>query len=226
MPYNLLLLPLVGGFLFIHLTYYFRFGAQRLDGYRLLFQSAVAGIILATLARTIVVLCTISPAGPTLQSAWWVFSPFPYSGTSAVALLLGPVAAICVNLFLNREKAKDLEIRRHGNALMQLLHRAEQQRHLISITLDSRKWYVGWVTESPKLNPQEMYFRILPFTSGYRDKDTLETFRTVFYTNVLNDESLDPEQFHITIPLKDVKIANLFNDNVYNQHFADLDDAE
>jgi hypothetical protein len=44
MPYNLLLLlPLIGGFLFVHLTHYFRFAAQRMDGYRLLFQSAIAG---------------------------------------------------------------------------------------------------------------------------------------------------------------------------------------
>jgi hypothetical protein len=62
MPYNLLLLPLIGGFLFVHLTHFFRFGAQRLDGYRLLFQSAIAGICLSAAARLIDLL--IDPYAP------------------------------------------------------------------------------------------------------------------------------------------------------------------
>jgi hypothetical protein len=66
MPYNLLLLPLLGGFLFIHLTHFFRFGAQRLDGYRLLFQSAIAGICLSALARLVDLLIDrISTGGST-----------------------------------------------------------------------------------------------------------------------------------------------------------------
>jgi hypothetical protein len=82
---------------------------------------------------------------------------------------------------------------------------------------------VGWVTASPNLDPQEQYFRLLPFTSGYRDKDSLETYRTVYYQNVLEDESLDPDRFFITLPLKDIKIANLFDADVYNQYFAESD---
>jgi hypothetical protein len=115
------------------------------------------------------------------------------------------------------------EIKKHGNALIRLLHRAAEESLLVSVTLDNRKWYVGWVTESPNLDPQELYFRLLPFTSGYRDKDTLETLRTVFYQNVLEDESLDPDRFFITLPLKDVKTANLFDPDVYNQYFAEPD---
>jgi hypothetical protein len=63
MPYNLLLLPLIGGFLFVHLTHFFRFGAQRLDGYRLLFQSAIAGIGLSAAARLIDLLIDLTPLG-------------------------------------------------------------------------------------------------------------------------------------------------------------------
>ena len=59
---GLLLLPLLGGFLFFHLTHFFRFAAQRLDGYRLLFQSAIAGTFLSILARLIVLAIAASPA--------------------------------------------------------------------------------------------------------------------------------------------------------------------
>ena len=226
MPYNLLLLPLMGGFLFFHVAHVFRFGAQRLDGYRLLFLSAIAGTCLATLARLLVL--AFAALGPAAQSRelWYAFSPFKYSATSALALVLGPILAVILNFFIGKQEAKDIEIRRHGNPLMQLLHRAEREKLLISITLDSRKWYVGWVAELPSLDPQELYFRLLPFMSGYRDSQTLETFRTVFYQEVLQNREFDADEFVITLPLKDVKIAGFFNEDVYNEYFAEPEETE
>ena len=76
-----------------------------------------------------------------------------------------------------------------------LLHEAEQQDRPISITLENRKWYVGYVAESPNLSPEEIYFRLLPVISGYRDKDTLETFRTVLYEEVYQDPECDSQDF-------------------------------
>jgi hypothetical protein len=221
MPYNLLLLPLIGGFLFVHLTHYFRFGAQRLDGYRLLFQSAIAGIILSAAGRLLDIFVDWLPVGPPLQKAWRVFSPFSFSATSAASLLLGPALALLVNAIIGREKAKDLEIKAHGNSLVKLLHRGAKEKRLISVTLDSRKWYVGWVAESPNLDPLEQYFKLLPCISGYRDKDSLETRRTVYYDAVLKDSALDPNEFVITLPLKDVKIAGFFNDEIYDEYFSE-----
>jgi len=191
-----------------------------MDGYRLLFQAAIAGVVLSTVGRLAELLIGSTPLGPPLERYWNVFSPFPYSATSAVSLLLGPVFALAVNLFIGREKARDLEIRAHGNSLLKLLHRAEKEERLISLTLDSRKWYVGWVAESPNLDPQEQYFRLLPFISGYRDKDSLETRQTVYYEAVLRDPAFDRNEFVVTLPLKDVKILGLFNDEVYDEYFA------
>jgi len=220
MPYNLLLLPLIGGFLFVHLTHYFRFAAQRMDGYRLLFQAAIAGVGLSIVGRLSVLLIDLAPFGPYFRKYWHMFSPFPYSATSAASLLLGPVFALAVNLIIRKEKAQAMEITAHGNSLLKLLHQAENQKRLVSLTLDSRKWYVGWVAESPNLDPQEQYFRLLPFISGYRDKNTLETRQTVYYEAVLTDNSLDHSEFVVTLPLKDVKIAGFFNDEVYDEYFA------
>jgi hypothetical protein len=38
---------------------------------------------------------------------------------------------------------------------------------------------------------------------------------------VLKDSLLDPTEFVITLPLKDVKIAGFFNDEVYDEYFAE-----
>lgn len=220
MPYNLLLLPLLGGFLFFHLAHYFRFGAQRLDGYRLLLQTAVAGTCLAILARLIDIVVE-GVFGINVMSIWSFFSPFEYSGTSALSFLLGPLLAAIWNLFVSKEEAKEIEIRKHGNALTQLLLRAQREKSLISITLDNRKWYVGWVTESPNLDPQELYFRLLPYRSGYRDNDNLTPVYTTFYDGPLNEGSFDKNDLIITLPLNDVKTANLFNEDLFNDYFAE-----
>jgi hypothetical protein len=116
--------------------------------------------------------------------------------------VLGPAFALLINLFVDREHAIDIEIRRHGDSFTQLLHRAQKEKLLLSITLDSRKWYVGWLVESPNFDPPESNFRILPFINGYRNKDTFEAVRSVFYQEVLQDAAPEPEQFYITLPLK------------------------
>ena len=117
MPYNLLLLPLLGGFLFIHLTHFFRFAAQRLDGYRLLLQSAIAGICLVCIARVIIELLGLSDFGVSALNVWNRFFPFPYSAETSLSFGLAPAFAGSVNLFISTEKAKSREISRHGNAL-------------------------------------------------------------------------------------------------------------
>jgi hypothetical protein len=225
MPYNLLLLPLLGGFLFFFTAHLFRFGAQRLEGYKLLFQSAVAGVILSFFARLIVLALALTPGGEWLGRRWFFFSPFPFSATSALSMILGPLAALILNLFIDTDEAKKIEVRRNGNPLIRLLYQAAQEHFLISVTMDSRKWYVGWIVEAPSLLPQERYFRLLPYMSGYRDKDTLETFRTVFYEDVLNTPDLDKDELVLTLPLDAVKIAGRFNENVYNEYFAEPEEA-
>jgi len=134
--------------------------------------------------------------------------------------VLGPVGAALTNFFLNAERSKDIEVRRHGNSLIKLLHRAERNDLLISLTLSSLKWYVGYVAESPNLSPQEEYLRILPVMSGYRNRDTLQTVRTVSYGEVLRDPHIDPYDLAITIPFQDIRIAGLYDETVYDEYFA------
>ena len=141
-------------------------------------------------------------------------------------MILGPVAAIVLNLFIDTDRAKEIEVRRNGNPLTRLLYRAAKEQFLVSITLDSRKWYVGWILESPSLLPAERFFRLLPYMSGYRDQATLETFRTVFYEDVLNSHELDKDELVLTFPIDSVKSAGRFNENVYNEYFAEPEQDE
>src|SRR3569832_2078390 len=136
MPYNLLLFPLLGGFLFLHVNHFFRFHAQRMDGYRLLVESAIAGSVLGMLARGIVVFFDGSQLGKWTASVWDPLAPWPDSNMAALSMVLGPVLALVVNLFVDKQKAKDLEVERHANSLTSFLHDAERSESIISITLD------------------------------------------------------------------------------------------
>ncbi|HEY4573564.1 MAG TPA: hypothetical protein VIJ26_06370, partial [Thermoanaerobaculia bacterium] len=98
MPTNLLLLPLLGGFWFVHFCYFFRFRAQRLDGYRLLLESAFFGLLLSVPARLI----TYSwpryfEAGRSARAEWGLWSNSSLSGTATVSLLLGLTAPFLLN---------------------------------------------------------------------------------------------------------------------------------
>ena len=228
MPQGLLLLPLLGGFLFLHLSHVFRFNAQRYDGNRLILASAAAGAFLLLLGRAVVLLFGSIPLfGAWAGRVWYEIAPFPHSDSCAMACVLGPVlAVVIVNRMYDVEAAmnKQIEEKKHADAFTRLLHMAARDRRLVSVTLDSRKWYVGYIAEAPNLNPAEKYFRLLPIVSGFRDKDTLETFRTVFYEDVL--ETNHSSEFVITLPIADVKSAGFFDPNLYDVYFAEEDDDE
>jgi hypothetical protein len=83
---------------------------------------------------------------------------------------------------------------------------------------------MGYVTQSPNLDPMEKYFALIPILSGYRDSESLQVKHTIFYAPVY--EHHDKNRFAITIPLDDVKSANLFDQSVYETFFAGWDDDE
>ena len=247
MPTNLLLLPLLGGFWLVHFCYFFRFRAQRLDGYRLLLESAFSGLLLSVPARLITYYWPrYFEAGRNVRT-WWghLWRDAPLSGTATVSLLLGFVGPFlinwlhavylqvpgkepwrfysavkdpgkAVNEFLKpaREKALDLAIERSGNYLHQLLHKAVLKNIPVLITLTSRKVYVGYLTESPNLKPENQHLALLPVLSGYRDQDSLKIVLDLVYPNPasLEGEYLDPEDLLLmTVPLSEVKSASFYH---------------
>ncbi|HYO82003.1 MAG TPA: hypothetical protein VES20_11410 [Bryobacteraceae bacterium] len=218
MPEGLLVLPLTGGFLLIHLCHYFRFTAQRYDGYRLLLASAVAGILLLALGRLIVVIASAIPVlNAWAGNVWPAFSPFPHSDSCVWSLGLGPLVAAAVNLVYDKEAAKAREVSGSG-ILTQLLDKSAREKRLISITLDTRKWYVGYVSETPNFKLDEEHVRLLPLLSGYRDKDTLKAVRTTNYRELLKRTRED--DLWITLPIAGLKSANFFDPERYEEFFA------
>src|SRR5690606_6902480 len=100
MPTNLLLLPLLAGYWFINRQHYFRVRANRLDGYRLLPQSAIVGLLLVLLAWLTV---GLAQRWPIVIKLWRDFAPeMPFLGTATVSLLLGLSLPYMLNWVLGK----------------------------------------------------------------------------------------------------------------------------
>lgn len=99
----------------------------------------------------------------------------------------------------------------------------------MAVTLSDRKVYVGYpaFVSSSMFSPHGGDLHLTPLISGYRDKDDLTLKFTTPYDTVLKEleeietEELDGEQFMITIPVREVAHAHLYNptlQSVFDRH--------
>lgn len=191
MPYNLFLLPLLGGFLFLRKWNLTKYHALRAEAERLLILASIVGLITLVIAFLVMRLSQYVPYWPQV-TAWWNHQvPFEYLGTSLFAFSLGALGHIPLNRLTScsDDRAMDQMIEHDRLPLSRILKKAFDENKTVSVTMSSGKVYVGFVTHL--LNPglPITFIEILPTKSGYRDeKDKTVTF-TTFYTNVLDQLS-------------------------------------
>jgi hypothetical protein len=210
MPNNALLaLILLGGFWFINQFHFTRFRAQRLDGYRLLMESAAAGVFLIIGARIVTWVLRSVPA----VSSFWRESVTaePYAGTATVAFLLGFLVPFVLNRFYSSETAKRRAIDRYGNFLLRVLQDASNREAPVSITLANGKVYIGMVAYFPNLESHDIHLGIVPLLSGHRDKETLVLKIDTEYISVYRDEKYAEEDFIVVVPTTDIKMLSFFD---------------
>lgn len=183
MPWNLLILPLVGGYYIISRYNYFKFKQQRLDRQRLIFDSVIMGVVL--ISATFIVRVLVEFIAPTAID--WVYQFFPvqvpFIGTTFTSLLLAFLFVEIGNKTFCKDRRKQIEkaIKKVGNELELILSSSFRHSKLLEFTLDTNKFYIGWVKELPIPTVSD-YIRIIPVFSGYRDEEK----RFVFTTHYLN----------------------------------------
>jgi hypothetical protein len=105
MPYNVLLLPLLGGYLFVSFWDRTRWHAHRAEKERLLIFAALAGLLflgLAYLLRSIPPFIPCVSFAPCLPTWWSKNVGFPQSGVATAAFLLAGLGWIPLNRFADR----------------------------------------------------------------------------------------------------------------------------
>jgi len=222
MPFNLLLFPLVGGYYILIRFRYLRYVQYRLESQRILLNSAFAGILLlgaCFLLRAIFI--AICPETVEHLSELLPIHT-PYFGTTSMSLFVAVGTTEIANLFINRLKAIKRAIDTSGNEFELLLSSSFFDAHLLQFTMDSGKFYVGWVKELPKPFTTS-YIRITPAFSGYRKEDKELVFTTQYlsvYASYIEDGSVaNANELKTDLVLKADKINSIsyFDMDMYNR---------
>ena len=101
----------------------------------------------------------------------------------------------------------------HHSALIRLLHHANYRKRAIAVTLDNKKWYAGMVLDSPDLDPQESHFDFF-VADGHRSSENMKVEVTTYY-KFPEDSRIRRPDLAVTLPLADVKVANLFDEDIF-----------
>lgn len=105
MPFNLLLLPLLAGYLFLAKSNIRSYATSQLQKEQLLLAAAFYGLLFLIFSRLIVVLVLSTDVGMALGKIFHRLAPFDYSGTSLGTVLLAALSWNLSNLFVNEQAA-------------------------------------------------------------------------------------------------------------------------
>jgi hypothetical protein len=231
MPFNLLLLPLLGGFIFFSHWNRTAFFAKRQDKERLLLYSSLWGVFFLGLSFLLSILVPYSDWLTNIRE-WWAFNtpPIQFSGISSCALALGAAGQFVLNRLWpfsriwNTQKEGRRAIETYGTQLEKLLYRSLIEEKRVMLTLKGGKVYIGRVTIS--LTPQEdRDLMLLPSKSGYRDEkkrltlttDYDQTYRAIVETE--GDYLSIIADFGVTVPIPEVLTASLYREEVHTKYF-------
>lgn len=251
-----LLLALLGGYYYLSTRYKHRYTILRQSSYHLFFRAALWGIMFLVVARlTVFVLVEAAP----VSAEWWGFVEErfvperhrAYAGTAVLALAFGVLLGRVLNFIRDAENegapddAKPVvgskvyesyrAIEDEGNELERLVTRAFRYEHLLSVTLTTDKYYIGFMANTPEPSRDYHYLKLVPASSGYRDPETKEMRETTAYLEVrqaIEEEAarreagedvpgdpvdLDPEDYAVIIPVDKIASLTIFDPEVYRK---------
>jgi len=231
----LLLLPLVGGYLYASQSILTRYKSAREDGHRLYFRAAFWGFILFIGAFLFLKIISYIPkyesfnteiasfVSSILGSKKLVNSNLELAKIAITALFIGSWLHVPVNYFLEKNKFKYIEKAIENNEFEQLLHHSLLNATPVSVTMENRKVYVGLVIGTFNPEHQRKSIKILPLLSGYRDNDNLQiTFNTHYisiYDSITEKEesikNVSIDNFEIILPNEKIHSLSRFDFETY-----------
>ncbi len=224
MPFNLLLFPLLGGYIFVQRCNLTRYKALRYDGQRLVFAASLAGVCFLISAFGIGKLLNfVFPFLKTIYHST-VALPFDYAPAAIGSFLLGCLLWIPINVFYSEGKAIRRAIKQNNDPMELLFLRSLDESRQVLMTLKNNKVYIGWITEAP--NPVLVkHITIVPTESGFRDTNTKQlTITTRYwqvYQKIQTEQLLDISQqdFTMVIPVTEILSISIYNpDHVFQQY--------
>jgi len=227
---DLLLLPLLGGYLFLITFNITRFYHQRIEKQRLIFNSLAAAAVIALLGYIIDYyilqstrfICIRTLASNLISEI--IKHEVPGLKHAILFFLLSYPLGKVLNLIFWRKFSFAYTVEKWGNQLDRLfwfsLNQKQDADKLLMITTKSNKVYIGYVSKiSEPIG--DTYITIIPNFSGYRDKETLQLSITTKYTNVIQKyvesdraEELD-NKLGIILPVSEILVVSKFDIEIF-----------
>lgn len=221
--FDVLIIPLIGGFIFVILSKIFRHRVVRHDGQYLFFLSASFGLTFLVISYFIT--SFLADSYPGLAEWWSNSTPFTYSGTVFGSLILALVSTIPF-ILMPRENVIGYIIKDEGDATEKMMWEAARKALMVCVTLVNDKVYVGFI-----VNPFESGFKrlnsisLIPSLSGYRNNDNNSIVFTNYYEDILEELEDNPNLYtvdknHVLISMHINRIVSIsyFDPAIYH-HF-------
>ncbi len=233
--FDLLLLPLLGGYIFLITFTLTKFYHQRIERQRLIFNSLIITFFLSIIGLLFDEYILKSSYLINIRELIGSFIPIEYSGLNQSILIFAlsyPLAKL-FNFITSTRYILNYVVNKWGDEYEKLFWSSLQSKNdedkLLMITTKSNKVYVGYVNKiSEPIN--NSHITVIPNFSGYRDKETQEFKFTTDYISVLqhfinnNEEALIDEKMGILIPKSEIVLVSRFDYNVFSRFHNVVDD--
>lgn len=117
--------------------------------------------------------------------------------------------------------------------LEKLIQRSASTKLPISITLETRKVYIGWCNVGPYKSNNRRWISVAPIISGYRKSGSHDLVLTTFYTDIydslrINDglSHLSISDFSVSVKVDSIVTASLFDIKAYEEFSAKSAETE
>ncbi len=229
-PYNLLLLPVIAGYIVLGYSAVFKYTTQRYSQYRLLFEcifTCVILIFIAFIVRTIADIYFPDATPFVLRYLNYVpVSKVPYLWTSVFIFvgicILVPVSNIFIYKKFGKQAAISWAIDKAGDEIEQLFKRSFENGELMQITLKNGKVYIGFC-EIIAIPQKTSFLTITPMLSGYREAETKKMVITTDYFEVVGKyiENISAEKdvtlnTDIIIRREEILSANIYEQEIFD----------
>ena len=199
MKLELSFVVLLAGYIFVTRCNWTRFVARQQDGYRILFSSGVAGVVLLAISYVMVTRVSWSWA----RATWNSLSPSgledPVSRSICFALLLSVVLVSLINRIVSARRGLTRAIIRGGNRLEILLVKSLKESEPVEIVLKGDIVFSGIVIGIGPPENRANYLELDPLLQGFVDSNGITKF-----------QSKDKQSNGLVLPLNNIHRAQMF----------------
>ncbi len=234
MNIGLILVPIIAGYWYFIRSNRTKYTAKRLSGYDLFFHSAVYGFVFFLAGSLLFLLCSslssslIPSILHILQQSTKDFeieitaSSLTISGVFLVTLALAHVLPILGNLVFDEILYAKKAAYQNNDYVEWLLQDCMENDVFSEISTRSSKFYIGLALRSGITSTEDSDIMLIPFWSGYRDKDTRELVITTSYSSVLRKafqnefKNVNYGDFRICLPMSEIVSVRKFDFDVFD----------